>query len=841
MIELTGKKYYVLSMFPYPSGKLHMGHVRVYTISDMMARYQRLLGKQVIHPMGWDAFGLPAENAAIEKGELPHRWTESNIENMRKQLDDLCCSFDWDREIATCDPDYYQWTQHIFLKMFEAGLVYQKQATVNWDPVDQTVLADEQIDEEGKSWRSGAKVEKKYLLQWYIKATAYSKSLADGLDEVDPSLWQDIIKLQKHWIGDCVGTKLDFKMEVDGVLLAEPINVYLAEPELICGVSHIALHHEHPLNKKDYYKTVIGTGEEEEILLTVCAINPINNTKIPLIVSKRTEFSEYTDNKIGIPCSDPEDLSLAERFSLQFENVLEAGPDGSQVLSNSNQFSGMPMSEAFRAVMDYAKKNAFGGHLTSERLKDWLISRQRYWGTPIPIIHCPNCKAVPVPFEDLPVKLPMIEQFSGKGASPLAQNKDWHEVKCPKCGTDALRETDTMDTFVDSSWYFLRYLDPDNQVELCSKEKARSLMPVDLYIGGKEHATLHLYFARFFNHFLYDQGIVNHKEPFVNLLTQGMVMGESYRSKDGRYLRKEEVDFSGDKPVVLDTGDPVIVDWEKMSKSKYNGVDPQEVLERYGIDSTRLCILAGVAPKSNRKFSSDIETFSGVLNWQRKIWAMVTKFINLRKGSEEILEGELSEQDEQIYKSRNFHLIEVNGHFSKTFLINAGISRLQSYSNYLMKLPDYVVQRSALFEQALCDLVIMLSPMVPMFASELWAGLSSIQSKSGDYNWDVCLLDQAWPKVDAGYHINMMVTVNRKDFTQVLVPFYDLDKLTPEMALHFCESDEKYRTKCAGKVKNIKLYVKPGWKANINLSVPELVEKRAKKTKKVEEEKIAAS
>lgn len=451
-------KYYVLSMFPYPSGKLHMGHVRVYTISDAMARYHRLLGHEVIHPMGWDAFGLPAENAAIERKELPQNWTHSNIEAMRAQLDDLSLSFDWDTEVTTCDPSYYKWTQYIFLKMFEAGLVYRRQGEVNWDPVDQTVLADEQIDEQGLSWRSGAKVEKRYLEQWYIRTTAYSQSLQDGLNTIDSQLWKDVMVVQRDWIGECNGCRIEFKVKKNGRYQKDPLSVYTHTPELLYGVSHIVLSDKHRLNEPQLHKQKL---DWHITMLTLEAEHPITMAPIPIVVSSSREFTEGTDSSLGIPCMSSEDQVIANKLQLEWQQVVDEEDD---TVINSEWITGLSRTEAFDAVTQLAKKKGFGGHLASPYLKDWLISRQRYWGTPIPMVHCGKCGAVPVPYEELPVKLPYVTEFTGKGASPLTQNKEWLNVKCPKCGGAATRETDTMDTFVDSSWYFLRYLDSKNNI-----------------------------------------------------------------------------------------------------------------------------------------------------------------------------------------------------------------------------------------------------------------------------------------------------------------------------------------------------------------------------------------
>ena len=489
---------YVLSMFPYPSGQLHMGHVRVYAISDAMAHYHRFMKHKVIHPMGWDAFGLPAENAAIERQIQPQVWTETNIASMKEQLQSLCCLFDWEREIATCDPNYYRWTQWFFLQMLKHGLAYQKNAMVNWDPVDQTVLADEQVDEAGRSWRSGALVERKPLKQWFLRTTRFSKDLYEGLD--DPSLqnWQEVIKLQKHWIGECNGIRVDFKL-TNG---EDFVTAWTDKPELLEQATFVGLSPGHILDRKDLQLKRVRSENHDVTTLNVCAVNPLNGLPIPILVLNNSN-ANAPEAELWYANSDPTAKEIAILCNV-CNDVKDARP--------------LSTEEVTRRLVEL---NA-GGFWCSSKLNDWLISRQRYWGTPIPIVHCPTCGAVPVKESDLPVVLPVLNQLSAKGVSPLVCAKDWLNTPCPSCGSPAKRETDTMDTFVDSSWYFARYLDPKNTEEAFSK-KASEHLPVDLYIGGKEHAIMHMYFARFFTHFMHYIDLSPTKEPFQNLLVQGMV------------------------------------------------------------------------------------------------------------------------------------------------------------------------------------------------------------------------------------------------------------------------------------------------------------------------------
>lgn len=527
--------------------------------------------------MGWDAFGLPAENAAIQRKIPADKWTMDNIETMRDQLNSLGCSFDWNCEVKTCDPQYYKWTQKLFLMLYEDGLAYQKEALVNWDPVDCTVLADEQVDSNGCSWRSGAKVEKKLLKQWFIKTTKFAKSLLEGLD--DPLLedWKDIIKLQKHWIGECDGYNFELKVPEKNI----SISVWTKNPEHLKFAGFIAITKDHLLNSQKI----------ENGLLDFTVFNPITNTSLPVIASDEVLFPPFNDTYMGVPLVNERDRELVDKYNIKFTGyeVRIMKQDRDEVLNKAKEL------------------NIGGDYLVSSKLKDWLISRQRYWGAPIPIVHCKNCGTVPVNEEDLPVELPKL--MDGNLGQPLSQNMEWLKTKCPKCGSqDAEKESDTMDTFVDSSWYFLRYLDPKNQKEIFDKKLGKSFMPVDLYIGGKEHAVLHLYYARFMNHFLHSKGFLATTEPFKRLLVQGMVMGRSFRLKgSGKYLTENEVeivDVKKNKAIEKSSGSPVITMWEKMSKSKMNGVDPGDLFREYGCDTIRLIMLGDVAPTSHRNWSN---------------------------------------------------------------------------------------------------------------------------------------------------------------------------------------------------------------------------------------------
>ncbi len=541
--EGKGKKKYVLEMFPYPSGRIHMGHVRNYTIGDAIARIHKMKGFNVLHPMGWDAFGLPAENAAIKQGIHPAKWTDENIAYMKNQLKRLGFSYDWSREIATCKKDYYRWNQWIFLKMLERGIAYRKEATVNWCPHDETVLANEQVID-GKCWRCGTEIIQKSVPSWYLKITAYAERLLKDLEKLEGKWPERVIAQQRQWIGRSEGALIRFKVE------DETIEVFTTRPDTLFGATFLILAPEHPsveklAKKGGRYKEVKAfieklkglstrerslVKEKEGEFLGVYAENPANGERIPVWTANYVLYEYGTGAIMAVPAHDQRDYEFAMKYRLPIkyvvmpaEEIRDKAYEGEGILKDSGPFTGMHSSEAKRKMPNWFKEKGFGEPKVTYRLRDWNISRQRYWGTPIPVIYCDKCGIVPVPYEDLPVELPTDVRFTGKG-NPLATSEEFVKTKCPKCGSTARRETDTMDTFFDSSWYFLRYCDPTNSIEPFSKEKADYWMPVDIYIGGIEHAVLHLLYARFFQKFLYDLGLVKDEEPFEYLLTQGMVL-----------------------------------------------------------------------------------------------------------------------------------------------------------------------------------------------------------------------------------------------------------------------------------------------------------------------------
>ncbi|XP_072536192.1 leucine--tRNA ligase, mitochondrial [Salminus brasiliensis] len=776
------KKFYVLSMFPYPSGRLHMGHVRVYTISDTIAHFQRMRGHKVLNPMGWDAFGLPAENAAIERGLDPEDWTKSNIQSMREQLDSLGLCFNWDREITTCLPDYYKWTQHLFVKLYEAGLAYQKEAVVNWDPVDQTVLADEQVDENGRSWRSGAPVEQKLLRQWFIKTTNYGKPLLDALADLPE--WYGVKRMQANWIGECTGCYFDHVLKLGGKETGEVLAAYTSTPEAVYGAafvsilpSHRLLHGSSPVRASLHRALQHGKNS----LTEVTALNVFTGLEIPVVISAKSQFQEYLDTVIGIPDSSEEDVCVARELGVSWETVLKSEEDGTHTLINSAEFTGQTREEAFNSITQKAQQRNVGGYLTSSKLRDWLISRQRYWGTPIPIVHCESCGPVAVPVEDLPVELPKVAFITGKGASPLQSAHEWVNCSCPRCKGPALRETDTMDTFVDSAWYYFRYTDPHNQLRPFERTLADRWMPVDVYIGGKEHAVMHLYYARFLSHFCKDLGLVSHREPFKKLLVQGLIKGQTFRvAESGQCLKKEDIDFTGPEPVQKGSGKQLQVTWEKMSKSKHNGLDPQEVVDQYGIDTTRLYILYAAPPEKDILWDVKTDALPGVLRWQSRLWGLVTKLREARQGGETPNPSLLNKKERsealKIWENKNRTIKQVTIYFTEDFLLNAAISRLMGLSNILSNASPRVVLHSVEFEQALASLCVMAAPMAPHLASELWAGLSQVKNPlSSSFQGGGEVLQQPWPTVDPEYLetpelLEFSVRINNKACGTVTVP-----------------------------------------------------------------------
>ncbi len=776
-------KFYALSMFPYPSGNLHMGHVRNYVITDVIARLKRLQGYRVLHPMGWDAFGLPAENAAIDRNIPPADWTKQNIAQMRQQLQTLGLSIDWDREVATCFPDYYKWTQWLFLQFYQSGLAYQKEAAVNWDPVDQTVLANEQVDSEGRGFRSGAKVERKLLRQWFLKITDYAEQLLTDLDKL--SGWPDRVKLmQENWIGKSVGAYLEFPIKDSD----EKIAVFTTRPDTVYGVTYVVLAPEHPLTPKvtvaqqkaavDAFIEEVSNESEIErtaedkpkrgILTGGTAINPFNGEEIPILIADYVLYEYGTGAVMGVPAHDTRDFKFATEKQLPIKVVIvpENSEDSNPTLTeaytepgimvNSGDFNGMQSTEGKTAIIDYAEKQGYGKARIQYRLRDWLISRQRYWGCPIPVVHCPSCGTVPVPDTDLPVKLPENVEFTGRGSSPLAKMDDWINVPCPSCGEPAKRETDTMDTFIDSSWYYLRYTDAINNETAFELEKANDWMNVDQYVGGIEHAILHLLYSRFFTKVLRDRGLVNVDEPFNRLLTQGMVQAMAYKNpKTGKYIPVDKV--NPESPKDPDTGDDLEVLYEKMSKSKYNGVDPKTVLGKYGADTARMFILFKAPPEKDLEWDdADVE---GQFRFLNRVWRLVNGYVE--KQPEVISNKELSKEEKGLRRAIHTAIKEISEDLEGDYQFNTAVSELMKLSNALN---DAKSINSGVYKEGIETLLILLAPFAPHIAEELWHNLGHENS----------IHLQTWPQVDTDAlvvdEITLVIQIMGKTRGKIQVP-----------------------------------------------------------------------
>jgi leucyl-tRNA synthetase len=759
----TKPKFYVLSMFPYPSGNLHMGHVRNYVIPDVIARQKRMQGYRVLHPMGWDAFGLPAENAAIERGIHPATWTYQNIAHMRSQLKKLGLSIDWNLELATCSPKYYRWTQWIFLKFYQAGLAYQKDGMVNWDPIDLTVLANEQVDGEGRSWRSGAIVEKKALRQWYFKITDYAEQLLTDLDQL--AGWPEKVRLmQANWIGKSIGADLEFPI----VGSTEKITVFTTRPDTVYGVSYVVLAPEHPLTAKvttsdqkaavDTFITEVKqqseidrTAEDKPkrgVATGAMAINPFTGAEVPIWIADYVLYEYGTGAVMGVPAHDVRDFKFAKQYQLPITQViappnqesgepLTAAYTDSGTMINSSQFDGVDSVAAKTAILDYAEQKGYGRSKIQYRLRDWLISRQRYWGTPIPMIHCPKCGVVPVPEADLPVELPEDIAFTGKGGNPLASLESWVNVPCPSCGTPAKRETDTMDTFVDSSWYYLRYPDATNDDRIFNTDLTNNWLPVNQYVGGVEHAVLHLLYARFFTKVIRDFGgedngktkFLNFDEPFTQLLTQGMVQSTTYKNpQTGKYIAPGSI-LSAAHPTDPETGDALEVSFEKMSKSKYNGVDPEDVLAKYGADTARMFILFKAPPEKDLEWDdADIE---GQFRFVNRLWKLVTSFTSIATAAG----GELSKTEKDLRRSIHIAIQAITEDLDGEYQFNTAVSELMKLSNALT---DTDAKSSPIYAEGITTLLLLLAPFAPHLAEELWQIIGHTDS----------VHTQTWPQLD---------------------------------------------------------------------------------------------
>ncbi|KAG9255289.1 leucyl-tRNA synthetase [Emericellopsis atlantica] len=774
------KPRYVLPMFPYPSGTLHLGHLRVYTIADVVARYRKLKGDEVVLPMGWDAFGLPAENAALERGIPPGEWTTSNIARMKEQLEVMNGSWDWDRELTTCDPNFYKHTQKLFLMLHERGLAYQAEAEVNYDPIDKTVLANEQVDANGCSWRSGAKVEKRKLKQWFFKISEFQEALLNGLDELEKdSAWPKmVVSQQRNWLGKSTGATVKFPVMALGHSVGTAIEVFTTRPDTLFGVQYIALAATHPtvrqLAKADpelqaFLDTLPGLPADSKVgylLPGLRAVNPLayheetpdaTKASLPVYVASYV-LGDYGEGAVmGVPGHDVRDHAFWTKHHADepVRMVLAASEDESTTVmknepyigegtltEHSGPYEGKSSTVAGEMIVKMLEHAGLATPVEKWRLRDWLISRQRYWGTPIPIVHCDSCGAVPVPDEDLPVKLPEVEWAGGKAGNALETSPEFVETTCPKCKGSAKRDTDTMDTFVDSSWYYARFADPQNAKELLSAEAAQAL-PVDVYLGGIEHAILHLLYARFIYKFLasinvlpqYSEDRVAAAEPFQRLITQGMVQGRTYSDPDtGKFLKPDEVDLSDpSKPTVVATGREANMTFEKMSKSKYNGVDPTEFIARYGADPTRAHIIfqAPVADLLNW----DEEKISGVTRWLKRLHDQVSEIgeASTSQSVKDVLSERHSrlatmdkeelaqwDADSTVWREVQKTIKSITGTYDEIYYINTVVSDLMSLTNVMagQKNASPVVR-----QQAAVELTRMLAPIAPAVAEECWSVL----------------------------------------------------------------------------------------------------------------------
>lgn len=750
------KKFYLLEMFPYPSGRIHMGHVRNYAIGDVVARFKRMQGLNVLHPMGWDAFGMPAENAAIEHGTHPAKWTYENIASMREQLKRIGLSYDWDREFATCDADYYRWEQLVFLKMFEKGLAYKKGSSVNWCDDCQTVLANEQV-EDGCCWRCHNQVQPKELEQWFFKITDYADELLDWADKL--SGWPErVLAMQRNWIGKSYGCEIEFEV----IDRAETIKVFTTRPDTLFGATFMSLAPEHPLvgklvtaDRKDEVERFIaevegqdklsrtsGDLEKKGVFTGSYAINPLNGEKVPVFLANFVLMDYGTGAVMAVPAHDQRDFEFAAKYQLPVVVVIQ--PDGEELrpetmteaytgpgaLVNSGEFNGIDNDSAKEKIAESLDRRGEGRKTVNYRLRDWGVSRQRYWGTPIPIIYCDACGVVPVPEEDLPVVLPADVELTGEGGSPLARHEDFLKVSCPRCGKSARRESDTFDTFVESSWYFARYACPDYAAGPLDRNAANYWMPVDQYIGGIEHAVMHLLYARFYTKILRDLGMIDVDEPFTNLLTQGMVCKETQRCPVHGWLYPEQV-VEGrctecDSPVELGRT-------EKMSKSKKNVIDPNQLIEQFGADTARLFSLFAAPPEKDLEWNEQgVEGCSRFLN---RVWRAIGDNIELiaTAAVPDKVDGEAADLRRKTHQTIKKVTEDIDGRFH----FNTAIAAVMELVNAVYSFKSGR-ENPGVLREALEAVVRLLNPFVPHIAEELWQALGHEQSveTSGWPCWD---------------------------------------------------------------------------------------------------------
>jgi len=790
------RKYYCLEMYPYPSGKIHMGHVRNYSIGDVVARYLTMRGFNVLHPMGWDAFGFPAENAAFEHGVHPAKWTKDNIAYMRSQLRRMGFSYDWSREVTCCEPEYYRWNQWFFLKMLERGLAYRKTAPVNWCERCQSVLSNEQA-EGGVCWRHGdTPVVQRELEQWFLRITSYVEELLHDIDAL--AGWPERVRtMQRNWIGKSVGADVEFALEQGGSL-----RIFTTRPDTLFGATFMVLAPEHALTlrlaagtpqeqavgafvermrRADRAVRVDATTEKEGVFTGAYAVNPLTRERIPIWVANFILMEYGTGAIMAVPAHDQRDFEMATTYRLPIRVViqpdgeppvdggrLEAAYDGEGRMVNSGQFTGMPSREGILAVCEHLEEHGIGKRAVNYRIRDWLISRQRYWGTPIPVVYCDACGVVPVPEADLPVILPEDVAITMSGGSPLARVEAFATAACPACGRPARRETDTMDTFVDSSWYFLRFTSPDESTRPLDPAKVRAWMPVDQYIGGIEHAVLHLLYARFFTKVCRDLGLSPVAEPFTNLLTQGMVCKESYRCPTHGYRLPGEVDKANR---CRECGQPVEVGrTEKMSKSKRNVVDPDDLLIDYGADTIRLFSLFAAPPEKDLEWSDD--GVQGAFRFLQRVWRLVEERAGVIVSARGTAwpAGDLPDEVRALRRITHQTIAKVTRDLEDSFHFNTALAALMELQNGLVRFQERLPEdgagdpRGLAFAEGVTVLLTMLAPFAPHMAEELWEMLGRTAS----------VFREPWPTADPALaleeQVEVVVQVNGKVRARLQVP-----------------------------------------------------------------------
>jgi leucyl-tRNA synthetase len=832
--DTSKEKFYCLSMFPYPSGRLHMGHVRNYTIGDVISRYQRMQGKNVLQPMGWDAFGLPAENAAMNNNVPPAKWTYENVSYMRDQLKLMGFGYDWNRELATCHPEYYRWEQWFFTRLMEKGLVYKKEAEVNWDPVDMTVLANEQVID-GRGWRSGALVERKKIPQWFLKITDYADQLVDDLDKLTD--WpEQVITQQRNWIGRSQGVELKFHVE-DG----SDLEVFTTRPDTLMGVTYVAVAAQHPLALKaaesnpelaqfiDECKNIkmaeadMATMEKRGMALGIKATHPLTGEQVPVWTANFVLMDYGSGAVMAVPAHDQRDWEFAKKYGLQIKQVIDSTNSDVQVdiekeaftdkgvLVNSGDFNDLEFDLAFKAISTELERQRKGQITINYRLRDWGVSRQRYWGTPIPVINCPSCGALPVPEDQLPVVLPEDVEFDGSG-SPIKKMDSFINTTCPSCGGAAERETDTFDTFMESSWYYARYASRSTENAMLDPEKANYWLPVDQYIGGIEHAILHLLYSRFFHKLMRDEGLVNSDEPFTRLLCQGMVLANTYYREDEKggkvwIAPTDVVTETDEKGRIIsathkDDGQAVMqAGVTKMSKSKNNGIDPQVMIDKYGADTVRLFMMFAAPPVQSLEWSDS--AVEGAQRFLKRLWKLTHDHISLDKSANLDLSS-LNDDQQELRRKVHQTIKKVSHDIEARQTFNTAIAAVMELTNSISKFKDNSDQGIAVCREAIEACILLLTPITPHITEQLWEELNPGES----------LISKQWPVADEDAlvqaKVEMVISVNGKVRGKMSIAA-DADK---DVILHTALSLENVQKFIADKTIRKKIIV-PGKLVNL--------------------------